>query len=213
MSTLFLELLLVEGELGSLKDGTIAASGLSGPRGDLGVETSAGHLVVDGVLEGASLLPGGHLPLDVGGLLLVLLLGGRSSLLDANLDTVVGLVPRLEGVGVDEDDGTLHESLGTDQLVVGGIVDHVEDTDLARAHLGTPGEVTGVEAEGAELLVASAGANLGDALLADLGHGGGAAHLELALLAELGATASRLAALVLSLACDSLGVGAARTNR
>ena len=32
------------------------------------------------------------------------------------------------------DDGVLHEGLGANQLVVAGVVDHVEDTRLTGAH-------------------------------------------------------------------------------
>ena len=38
------------------------------------------------------------------------------------------------GVSTHHDDGVLHERLGADQLVVAGVVDHVEDTRLTGAH-------------------------------------------------------------------------------
>lgn len=41
------------------------------------------------------------------------------------------LVPLLEGGSVHLDDGVLHQGLGTDQLVVGGVVGHIQDTGLA----------------------------------------------------------------------------------
>jgi len=195
---------LVELELGSLEDDAVAATGLAGSAGDLGEETAGAELVVEGGLEGAALLPGGELALDVVGLLGGLTNVGGLALLDADLGAVVGLVPLLEGVGVDEDDGALDEGLGTDELVVGGVVGDVEDADLAGADLGAPGEVAGVEAEGAELEVAAAAADGVDATLADLGHGGGAAHFELPLLAVLLAAAAGFAAFVPSLACDTL---------
>ena len=195
---------LVEVELGSLEDDAVAATGLTRSAGDLGEETARAELVVEGRLEGAVLLPGGELALDVVGLLAGILDLGGLALLETNLEAVVGLVPLLEGVGIDEDDGTLDEGLGTDELVVGGVVGNVEDTDLAGADLGAPGEVAGVEAEGAELEVAAAAADGVDATLADLGHGGGAAHFELPLLAVLLTAAAGFAALVPSLACDTL---------
>ena len=40
--------------------------------------------------------------------------------------------------GIDGDDGTLDEGLGTDQFVVGGVVDDVDDADLAGGGLGSP---------------------------------------------------------------------------
>lgn len=194
---------MVELELGSLEDDAVAATALAGSAGDLGKETAGAELVVEGGLEGAVLLPGGELALDVVGLLGGLNVGGLA-LLDADLGAVVGLVPLLEGVGVDEDDGALDEGLGTDELVVGGVVGDVEDADLAGADLGAPGEVAGVKAEGAELEVAAAAADGVDATLADLGRGGGAAHFELPLLAVLLTAAAGFAALVPSLACDTL---------
>ena len=194
-------------ELGSLEDDAIAATGLARSAGDLGEETAGGELVVKGRLEGAVLLPGGELALDVVGLLAGVLDVGGHALLEADLEAVVGLVPLLEGMGVDKDDGALDEGLGTDELVVGGVVGDVEDTDLAGADLGAPGEVTGVETESAELEVAAAATDGVDATLADLGHGGGAAHFELPLLAVLLTAAAGFAALVPSLACDTLQVG------
>ena len=194
---------MVELELGSLEDDAVAATALAGSAGDLGEETAGAELLVEGGLEGAVLLPVGELALDVVGLLGALNVGGLA-LLDADLGAVVGLVPLLEGVGVDEDDGALDEGLGTDELVVGGVVGDVENADLAGADLGAPGEVAGIEAEGAELEVAAAAADGVDATLADLGHGGGAAHFELPLLAVLLTAAAGFAALVPSFACDTL---------
>jgi len=195
---------LVEVKLGSLKDDTVAATGLARSGGNLGEETARGELMVKSRLEGAVLLPGGELTLDAVGLLALDLELGGLALLETDLEAVVGLVPLLEGVGIDENDGTLDESLGTDELVIGGVVGDVEDADLARADLGTPGEVAGVETEGAELEVATAAADGVDATLADLGHGGGAAHLELPLLAVLLAATAGLAAFVPSLTSDTL---------
>ena len=46
-----------------------------------------------------------------------------------------------EGSGVDGDDGSLDECFGSDQFVVGGVVDDVDDADFARDGLGCPGEI------------------------------------------------------------------------
>lgn len=124
-------------------------------------------------------------------------------LLETDLDSVMALVPVLEGMGVDQHDGPLDERLGTHQFVVGGVVRDIQHTDLAGTHFGTPGEVPGIETQGAKLLVATAGSHLVDPRFTDLGHGGGTTHLELALLTVLGTTASRLTTLVASFACDT----------
>lgn len=110
-------------------------------------------------------------------------------------------------MSIDKNDGSLHKGLGTDQLVIGGIVLDIQHTNLAGADLGTPGEVTRVKTEGTVLLVTSASTDLVDALFTNLGHGAWSAHLELSLLAELGATSSRLATLVHAFTCDSLLIG------
>jgi len=122
-----------------------------------------------------------------------------SVLLVADGHTIVLLVPLTERSSINLDDGVLHQSLGTDQLVVGGVVDNVQDTGLARAGLSTPGEVTGVQTEGTELHVASTAANGpdGDVLGgAQLGVGCRTSHLELALLPPWGGLAAGGTALV-----------------
>jgi hypothetical protein len=201
---LLLKLLLVESKLRSLEDLSVTPSRLSRPGSNLGQETTTGHLVINGIFQRPSFLPCSQLALHVCALLSGLLSGGSLSLLDTNLNSVVGLVPRFERVSINEDNSSLHQGLGTDQLVVGGIVDDIQDTNLASANFGTPREVTRVETEGTEFQVASASADGADALFSDFGHGRRSAQFELALLAELGATASRLATLVLSLPCDTL---------
>lgn len=88
------------------------------------------------------------------------------------------LVPRAEGRGVDLDDGGLGEGVCADELVVGGVVGDGNDADLAGDALAAPREVARVEAERAELAVATARADKVDALAADTCVGGLAALLE-----------------------------------
>jgi hypothetical protein len=195
-------LLLVKGKLGSFKNVPIAPSTLSRTGGNLGIQTSRSELVIQGSLEGTVLGPRGNLPLDVIGLLSSLHL--LRSLLDTNLGPVVGLIPLLEGMRIDKDNGTLHKGLGTDQLIIGCVVGNIENPHLLGADLGSPGEVTGFEAEGAELEVSPAAADGGDVLFADFGHGGRATVVPFALFAECGTASSCLAALISSGTCDSL---------
>ena len=134
-------------------------------------------------------------------------LGGDSfggGLLLSNLDSVVSFVPRLECVGINQDNGTLDERLGSDQLVVGGVVRDVEDTDLAGADFGSPGKVSLVQTERPKLGVSSSSTDLVDTCLADLGHGGGASHFVLALLLELGPASTGFTALVAAFASNAL---------
>ena len=50
-----------------------------------------------------------------------------------------------------EHNSSFDQSLGTKKFVIGCVVDNVQDTDFTVAGLGSPGEVTGFETEGAEL--------------------------------------------------------------
>lgn len=55
------------------------------------------------------------------------------SLLASQRSGIVSLIPLPVWKAVDEDDAVLHQGLGSDQLVVGGVVDHVNDPGLACA--------------------------------------------------------------------------------
>lgn len=103
------------------------------------------------------LLPLGVLPLGLLGPLLVddsaLGLSELSAFLMTEGEGIVSLVPLSEGCSVDNDDGVLHQSLGTDQLVVASIVDDVDDPRLAGNGLRAPGKVALIKPEGTVLLV------------------------------------------------------------
>lgn len=66
-------------------------------------------------------------------------------------------------------DGVLHKSLGSDQLVIGRIVDNIKNTCLARDSLRSPGEVTVVQSHRSELEISASASNHVDALGSDLG--------------------------------------------
>ena len=57
---------------------------------------------------------------------------------------IVRFIPLTERSGINLDNSTLDKSVGTDQLVVGGVVNDSQDTSLARDAFGTPREVTTV---------------------------------------------------------------------
>lgn len=183
-----MQLALVERELLTLQDVTIAATGLTRPAGDDGVESTSLKLLLNGALDLArggitgALLLLNSLALLLLSLLLALL--GSLSLLASSAKrlAVVGLVPLTERGGVDLDDGALGQGVGADELVVGRVVGDGDDTGLAGAALGSPGEVAGVETQGTILVVAAAGADGVDALGADTGAGTLAAGFESALL-------------------------------
>jgi hypothetical protein len=191
----------VEGKLLTLEDVSVGAARLTGARSKTGIETTSLELLIKSGVNLALLQTLGNLVLkgvrdlltltnnDLGGVLGGLSVGsggrgGSGSLGNARGDSVVLLVPLLEGGSVNLDDGSLDEGVGTDQLVRGGVVSDTEDTALTGGGLRGPGEVTGLKTESAELVVATAGADEVDLLGANLGVGGLTAKLELSLLAH-----------------------------
>lgn len=187
-ASLLVELALVESELLTLQDVTVAATGLAGSAGDNSEQSTGLELLLNGALDLAAGGVSGSLLLLDGVGLLDLLLGlallGSLGLLASSAEglAVVGLVPLSEGGGIDLDDGALGQGVGSDQLVVGGVVGDADDTGLAGAALGAPGEVARVETEGTVLVVTTTSADGVDALGANTGVGTLATSLESALL-------------------------------
>lgn len=116
-----LELLLVKVKLLALEDVAVGAARLAGARGDDGKKTTGTERLGEVRVGLRVLLALGKDTLDVVGLLGGSL-GGLGRLGAGNLLGVVRLVPRSEGVGVNLNDARLDEGLGTEQLVVGGVV-------------------------------------------------------------------------------------------
>jgi len=125
------------------------------------------------------------------GLLWGLLLG-----LLAELDAVVLQEPLTEGSGIDHDDSVAHKSVGTDELVVGSVVNDIHDTSACGHCLSGPGEVAGLKTKSTVLDDTVAATNKVDDLLAETSHGRLAANLELPLLAISNTLATSWAALV-----------------
>lgn len=130
-------------------------------------QTSRRELVLQSVLDLGELLAG-HVLLHGGGRALlvqhVVLIDGVLLVLPAAQgQDVVALVPLTEGGRINDDNRVLHEGLGAHQLVVGRIVDHIDDAGLAGSTLGRPREVSGVQTERTELDVATTGADRMDA--------------------------------------------------
>ena len=169
---------LVESKLLTLQDVSVAATALTGARGNNGVQTAGLELSLDGGLDLAVVSEASSLLLlDT---VALLLLGGLSLGLASPADglAVVSLVPLSEGGGVNLNDGRLGEGVGTDQFVVRRVVHDTNDTGLAGNALRSPREVAGLETEGTELAVTTTGTDKVDTLGADTGVGGLAALLE-----------------------------------
>lgn len=182
-----MELALVESELLTLQNVTVAATALARAGSDNSEQTTGLELLLKGRVDLAVLLEAlSLLLLDRLGLLDLLdgILATGGLLLTATTKglAVVGLVPLTEGSGVDLDDGGLGQGVGADELVVGRVVDDTNDTGLAGGALGGPGKVTAVETQGTVLVVTAAGADGVDALGTNTGLSRLATSLESALL-------------------------------
>jgi hypothetical protein len=181
------QLLEVELELLAFKDVAISSAGLSWSGGDDGEKSTSGELIGNVRVDdsvGLSLLEGGK---NVSALLLGFsgncsALSSLLLLLLSKFNIVLLGIVLLEGSGVDLDDGVLDDGLGSDELVVGGIVDHIQDSGLAGESLGSPNVVALIDAEGSELEISTAATDLTDLLGAELSTRGLSCHLKLPLL-------------------------------
>jgi len=119
-----MDLALVESELLTLKDVAIGAAGLARAGRDDGVETTGLELLLKSGVDLAGLGEALSLLL-LDGLGLLDFLNGLALLLLASAAeglAVVSLVPLTERSGIDLDNGGLGQGVGTDELVVGGVV-------------------------------------------------------------------------------------------
>jgi len=123
------ELLDVEIELSSLENVAVETAGLSRAGGNAGEQLVGVELVSKLLIDlalGAAMLEDS---LDVAGALL----GGTGfvglfNFLLVKLNVVVLEVPLAEGGRVNLDDAVLDEGLGADKLVVGGVVDDIDNS-------------------------------------------------------------------------------------
>ena len=181
-SLLLLGLLQVELKFFALEDVSVNASALSWSGRDASEEMSGGELIEKLWLKLVVLALGGELGLDVAGSLgaFACLIRFFKSLL-VKLHIVSLEVPLSEGTGIDEDDGVLDEGLGTDELVVGRVVDGVHHTSSAGDGLRSPGEVTMVVLKSSGLDVSTTSLDEDHSLGADFGHGWDSSHFEISL--------------------------------
>lgn len=179
-SPLLPEKTLVESQLFTLENISVTAAALSRAGRDDSIETTSLELLLQSGLglsgrgETLRLLLLNALRL----LLLLLLLAGLGLPPAAESSSVVSLEPLSERSSIDLDDGGLGEGVGTDELVVGGMVDDTDDTGLLGDAFRSPCEVAGVEAEGTEFAVAATGADKMDTLSSNTGIGWLATLLE-----------------------------------
>ena len=129
-------------------------------------------------------------------------LGGGSSsvgllnLLLVQLDVILGEIVHSEGVRINENNGVLDDGLGSNELVVRSVVDDIEDLGLLGDGFGAPGEVTSLETESSELVVATSASERSNSGMTELSVGRLSTHLELSLLLMDGHAAGRGSSLV-----------------
>ena len=180
MLLLLLELFEIEVELVTLEDVTIGAAGLTWSGANASQQTTALELVNNRLLKDSVGVSGGELSLNVTRLLNLLWRWGGGLL--AEINTVVLHVPLSEWGGIDLNNGVLGQSLSTNELRVGRVVDGIQDTGLVSDMLSWPDEVAGIKSDSAELAVTTTSSDQVDSLGTDLGIGGRATKLELPLL-------------------------------
>ena len=75
---------------------------------------------------------------------------------------VVLFEPLLEWCGIYLNDAAFYQSVGTDQLVVGRVINNTEDTGFAGADFRTPTKVSRFQSKGTVLKVSTTSANNSD---------------------------------------------------
>merc|ERR1719473_1086967 len=118
------------------------------------------------------------------------------ALLLADLHPIMLLIPLLERGRIDLDDATLHECVGADELIVGRVVHHIQDANLASHRFGGPREIASVQPQSAVLGVAATRTHGTNALVPNLGVRGLATKLKFAVHAPFGELSSGLATLM-----------------
>ena len=116
-----------------LENVTVGTTALTGTRGDTSKELTRGQLFNDFLLVDNGLLSllelGNHrlaLAFDLGEII------ENDFTLTNDLASVVLFEPGLEGGGIDGNNAALDNGVGTDEFVVGSVVDNVEDLGLGR---------------------------------------------------------------------------------
>merc|ERR1712244_113756 len=176
LGLLGLKLSDVELELFAFEDVTVASTALSRSGRDSGEEATLAELFGEVGSNFGGLLSLGELDLgalgSLGDIKSGLFLSGELGvLLSGKGSSIVRLVPLSEGSAIDGDDGALDEGLGSDQLVVRGVVDNVDDSALSGSSLGGPGEGSLVESEGSVLDVSTSSSDGMNSLRLEGGHG------------------------------------------
>jgi hypothetical protein len=180
---LSVELLGVEIKFFALENVSIASSTLSWAGRNASVQSTGtelfSNLLVDDSTSGVFLELGKNMSGSLGfGSGLVALL----DLLLVEVKVILLKVPLSEGIGINGHDAVLHDGLGSDELVVGSVINDIKNSGLSGDGLGTPGEISSINSECSVLHVGSSSSDWSNSFLAQFGHGWLSTHLELSLL-------------------------------
>jgi hypothetical protein len=188
---LSVHLLDVEIEFFALENVSVASSALSWAGRDAGVQSTGSELIsnllVDDSTSGVFLELGKEMSGSLGfGSGFVALL----DLLFVEVEVIMLKVPLSEWIGINYDNAVLDDSLGSDELVVGSVINDIKNSGLSGDGLGTPGEVSSINSESSVLHVGSSSSDWSNSFIAQFGHGWLSTHLELSLLLMNGHTST-----------------------
>lgn len=124
----------------------------------------------------------------------ILLFGFRKfrALLSAERNAIMAFIPSSERSGVHDDDGILDQRLRPNKLVVGGIVNYIDNAGLSRTVFAAPTEVAVVQTESTKLHISAHRPDCVDTLYPYLRVGCRSAQFILALLAGDGSLSTGL---------------------
>ena len=174
---------MVEFKLFAFKDISVTASGLSWAGGNASENSSGVELLGNlGVNDS-----GGNVLLDLGSKMSRLLalssgLVGLLNLFLVELNIVMLKIPQSEWIGINGDNAVLDNGLGSNELIVGSVVDDIQNSSLSSDTLRSPGEVTCINLKGSILIVSSSNSDWSNSLWAQFGACGWSSHFELSLL-------------------------------
>lgn len=163
----------VELQFFALKDVAISPAALSWSGWNAGQKLALQELLLQQRTDLGCFSAQSKLLLDLFGPLLVqdflFLRGQFSSLLPAKWEGIVRLIPLSVRSAVHQNNTVLHQGLGSHQLVVWSIVDHINDPGLAGTAFWPPWEVSHIEPQGTVFLVSTTDSYCVDAARSNLG--------------------------------------------
>jgi len=107
---------------------------------------------------------------------------GLLNLFLVKLDIVLLEIELSEWIGINGDNAVFNDGLGSDELIVGSVINNIQNSSLSCDRFRSPGEISGIIFQGSKLRVSTSGSNLSNSLWSQFGHRCLSSHLELSLL-------------------------------